>query len=56
MTFNLGPHAFYIVLAYGAAALIIGALIAWAFGGERRQRRMLAHLERQGVKRRSAAK
>ncbi len=26
---DLGPHAFFIVTAYGAAALIVAVMIAW---------------------------
>jgi heme exporter protein D len=50
---NLGPHAFFIVSAYAAAALIIAAMIAWVVLDRRRQARMLADLEARGVTRRS---
>ncbi|MGH6770445.1 MAG: heme exporter protein CcmD [Xanthobacteraceae bacterium] len=50
---NLGPHAFFIVSAYSAAALIATAMIAWVVLDRRRQARMLADLEARGVTRRS---
>lgn len=50
---DLGPHAAFIWLSYAAAALVVTALIAWAFGGEARARAKLAMLERRGIVRRS---
>ncbi|HET7681426.1 MAG TPA: heme exporter protein CcmD [Xanthobacteraceae bacterium] len=50
---NLGPHAAFIVAAYAAAAIVIGALIAWVLLDHRAQRRKLADLEARGVTRRS---
>ena len=50
---NLGPHAFFIVSAYMAAALIVGAMIAWVVLDHRRQARALAELESRGITRRS---
>jgi heme exporter protein D len=50
---NLGPHAVFIVSAYGAAALIIAAMIAWVALEYRRQARLLAELEARGMTRRS---
>jgi heme exporter protein D len=50
---NLGPHAFFIVSAYGVAALIVGAMIAWVVLDHRRQARRLADLEAHGITRRS---
>ena len=52
--FDLGPHAGFIWVAYGAAALVIASLIAWTWASEREQRRRLADLERRGIKRRSS--
>jgi heme exporter protein D len=52
--FDLGPHAGFIWLSYGAAALCITSLIIWAWAGERAQRRRLADLERRGLRRRSS--
>jgi heme exporter protein D len=54
--FDLGPHAGFIWLSYGAAGLCIGGLIIWAWAGEREQRRRLADLERRGLRRRSSQK
>jgi heme exporter protein D len=51
---DLGPHAAYIWLAYGAVALVIGALTLWIVSDDRRQRRRIAELEARGVRRRSA--
>jgi heme exporter protein D len=50
---NLGPHAFFIVSAYGAAALIVATMIAWVVLDHRRQARALAELEARGITRRS---
>jgi heme exporter protein D len=52
--FDLGPHAGFIWVAYGAAALVIAVLIAWTWTSEREQRRRLADLERRGIRRRSS--
>lgn len=54
--FDLGPHAGFIWLSYGAAALCITGLIVWAWAGEGEQRRRLAGLERRGLRRRSSQK
>ncbi len=51
---SLGPHATFIIAAYGLALGVIVALIAWIIADHRRQRRTLADLERRGVTRRSA--
>jgi heme exporter protein D len=51
---ELGPHASFIVAAYGASVLIILTLIVWIVVDYRSQLRVLADLERQGVTRRSA--
>ena len=50
----LGPHAVFIVASYAVTFGVIAALIAWVFYDYRRQRRLLAELERRGVTRRSA--
>jgi heme exporter protein D len=50
---DLGPHAAFIVIAYGLATLIVGAMIAWIVIDHRRQLRALADLEARGVTRRS---
>jgi len=51
---ELGPHAIFIVAAYGAAAVIVTSLIAWVVLDFRAQKRMLGDLEAHGVTRRSA--
>ncbi len=48
------PHLEFIVAAYAAAAVVIGALIAWVALDYRAQRRLLTELEIQGFTRRSA--
>ena len=53
---DLGPHAAFIVAAYAAGVAIVAALIAWIVADHRAQRRLLADLEQQGVRRRSAAR
>lgn len=50
---DLGPHAGFIVSAYGFAALIVSAMIIWIVVDHRRQTRSLAELEARGVTRRS---
>ena len=50
---DLGPHAWFIVAAYGAAALIVAGMIAWVAIDFWRQRSALAALEARGVTRRS---
>jgi heme exporter protein D len=52
--FDLGPHAGFIWLSYGAAALCVAGLSIWAWAGEREQRRRLDDLERRGLRRRSS--
>ncbi len=51
---DLGQHAAFIWASYAVTALVLAALIVWAYAGERRQRRLLAELEAQGIVRRSA--
>ncbi len=53
---ELGPHAGFIWAAYGAAALVLGALTAWIQFDARHQRNLLADLEAKGIRRRSARK
>ncbi len=50
---DLGPHAAFIVSAYGVAVLIVAAMIAWVILDHRRQMRVLSDLEARGVSRRS---
>jgi heme exporter protein CcmD len=52
---TLGPHAAFILAAYGAAALVLLALVTWVLLDYRTQRRALAALEARGATRRSAA-
>jgi heme exporter protein D len=51
---DLGPHATFIVAAYGAAVLALLALVLWVWFDFRAQNRALKALEAQGVRRRSA--
>ena len=50
---DMGPHATFIWTAYGLSATIVSALVLRAILDERRQRRALAKLEAQGIRRRS---
>jgi heme exporter protein D len=52
---DLGPHGFFIVAAYAAAALILSGLILRAFLDHRAQLAALAELEARGARRRSEA-
>jgi heme exporter protein D len=54
LTTILGPHAPFIVTAYAAAPLVIAALIFWVAVDYSTQQRIIAELEKRGVKRRSA--
>lgn len=49
---DLGPHAAFILWAYGGVALAVGALIAWTVADARRMERRIAALEAQGGRRR----
>jgi heme exporter protein D len=49
---TLGPHADFIIVAYGVAAVVVGALIAWVLLDHRAQKLVLADLEARGVSRR----
>jgi heme exporter protein D len=50
---DLGPHASFILSAYGVVVLVIGALIAWLVIDGREQDRRLADFAARGVRRRS---
>lgn len=51
---NLGPHAAFIVAAYGFAAVIVLSLIAWIVVDYRARTRELGELELRGAGRRRA--
>ena len=51
---DLGPHASFIVAAYGATFVIVAALAFFIVSDDRKQRRILAEMERRGIRRRSA--
>jgi heme exporter protein D len=51
---NLGPHAGFIVAAYGVALLVVATLIGWIVADHRTQMRTLDELEARGIARRSA--
>ena len=53
---NFGPHAVFILAAYGVTFAAITLLAAAIIADDRRQRRLLADLERKGIRRRSASK
>jgi len=50
---DLGPHASFIVAAYGVATAVVLTLIAWVIVDYRAQRRLLAELERRGISQKS---
>jgi heme exporter protein D len=50
---DLGPHADFILAAYGITVLVLIALIGWIALDYRAQRRRVAELESQGITRRS---
>ncbi|MBX9828817.1 MAG: heme exporter protein CcmD [Xanthobacteraceae bacterium] len=53
MSIDLGPHADFILAAYGVALLVLIVLIGWIALDYRAQRRRVAELESQGITRRS---
>jgi heme exporter protein D len=52
---DLGPHAAFIWISYAAVTVTVTGLILWLIADGRKQLADLEALERQGVKRRSAA-
>jgi heme exporter protein D len=53
VSIDLGPHASFILAAYGVALLVLIMLIGWIMLDYRAQRRRVAELESQGITRRS---
>jgi heme exporter protein D len=53
---DLGPHASFIIAAYGVTLVAVAGLVLATIGDDMKQRHLLAELERQGIRRRSAAK
>lgn len=51
---DLGPHAAFIFAAYGVTFVAGAALALFIVGDDRKQRRLIAELERKGIRRRSA--
>jgi heme exporter protein D len=51
---DLGPHAAFIWAAYAVTFIVVLGLIVFIVQDDRRQRQLLADLERQGIRRRSA--
>jgi len=52
---DLGPHASFIIAAYAVTLVAVAALAFFIVEDDRKQRRILAELERKGIRRRSAA-
>lgn len=50
---DLGPHASFIWMAYGATVAVIAGLAAWLIADGSRLARSLADFEARGIKRRS---
>ena len=53
MTMSLGPHAAFILSAYGAAIAIVAVLVVWIVIDRYRLRRTIEDLEAHGISRRS---
>ena len=53
--FDLGRHAEFIWLSYGAVAIVAVGIVAWLWLEGRRQALLLADLEARGVRRRSSS-
>ncbi|MGI8723808.1 MAG: heme exporter protein CcmD [Methyloceanibacter sp.] len=52
---EFGQHAIFILAAYGVTFIAVCALALVIVADDRKQRRLLAELERKGIRRRSAA-
>ena len=50
---DLGPHASFILAAYGFTFVAVAALVCFIVADDRKQRRLLAALEARGIRRRS---
>jgi heme exporter protein D len=50
---DLGPHAVFILAAYAVTFVAVAALAFFIIEDDRKQRRLLADLERRGIRRRS---
>ena len=50
---SLGPHAAFILIAYGAAVAIVAVLVLWILIDRYRLRRTIEDLEAHGITRRS---
>jgi heme exporter protein D len=50
---DFGPHAGFILAAYGSAVILLSLLAAWLVIDGRRLQRLLDELEAHGVRRRS---
>jgi heme exporter protein D len=51
---DLGPHAGFILAAYGVTFVAVSALALAIVADDRHQRHVLAELEKKGIRRRSA--
>jgi heme exporter protein D len=51
---NLGPHAWFIWMAYAVVFATIAGLVAWVVLDTRAQRAAIRRLEERGARRRSA--
>jgi heme exporter protein D len=51
---DLGQHADFIIAAYGVTFVAVAVLAFFIVEDDRKQRRLLAELERRGIRRRSA--
>ena len=52
---DLGPHANFILAAYGFTFAAVAALAFFIIADDRKQRRLIADLEARGIRRRSAS-
>jgi heme exporter protein D len=52
---SLGPHAAFILSAYGAAVAIVAVLVSWILIDRYRLQRTIEDLEAHGIARRSDA-